>query len=141
MMKTVERYLIHFGGIGLIVWAIGMGLLYMDKTLWHIGMIVCWTLAICIYVFPMAWITSKMAEAVDRKVPKSSPDLLEQMDAVFLKNDHKKRVKIQEGNVTRYTFANPYRAWLAGDITVTDHGEELIVHAPKYYEGKWNIHE
>lgn len=138
MMKTVERYLLHFGGIGLIVWAIGMGLLYMDKTLWHIGMIVCLTLAICVYVFPMAFITSKMAETVDMKVRKSSSDIPEQIDFLILNHDNQKRVKVQEGNVARYTFANPYRAWLAGDITVTDHGEELIVNAPKYYEGKLN---
>lgn len=135
-MKIFKRYLLHFSAIGLIAFIIGLLAIHNNEKLFSMKFIPFLFLAILVYVLPMSYIFSKMAECHSFRIEGTSPELISKLDKLFLYSGDPKRIKENSNGVIYYVYENKYSAWLAERISVVQSDGYTIVYAPKRYKNK-----
>lgn len=131
-MRTFNRYFIHFMGIGIIFFLAALLLIILDggELLVPIFLIALTFVDIC-FVVLMTLVFSSMAEP--RKVRLiADDDTIKALEHLAQKKWGRKQT-IQEENITRFTFGNKYKDWLATPIELVKNKNAYILYLPSSY--------
>lgn len=134
-MSTLNRYIIHFGLIGLVVLLVGIVLMIADGgELLKPIMLITITLLDACFVFLMALFYNSFAKPVLVTIMiENKTEFLAQLEEISARKWGRKVVVTGEDKVY-FKFGNRYKDWLTTPIKLSFQDNRCRVLLPSYYE-------
>ena len=131
-MRTVNRYFIHFGGIGTIFLIGAIGFIIADGgELLNPFSLTILTFADMLFVGGMTLFFSRW-EMPTKVCLKAHEDIVKEIEKIALKKWGRKTV-IHEENVTKFIFDNKYKDWLATSVELVEEDNCYSIYLPSIY--------